>query len=95
MTWTDLLTPRDLEERYKHFKEATWRLWLRQRRLDSVSIGRRVLVRPQDADAFIEAHMRGAATNGAVTVQATPPTPRTRPTPRATPKRPKKAKARR
>jgi len=63
----ELLTPDELEGLSKdRVKTATWRLWMRQHRLPSINLGRRVFVRKADFAAFMASHMRGGeAQNGA------------------------------
>ena len=57
----ELFTAEELARRSKNrVKAATWRLWMRQRRLPSVNLGRRVFVRAEDFERFIGSHTRKA-----------------------------------
>ncbi len=50
-----LLGLRELQER-SDVSRHTWRLWLRQGKLPSVRLGRRLLVDERDYDAYIAAN---------------------------------------
>jgi hypothetical protein len=54
-----LLTIEDLVRRAPMFKANTWRLWLRQGRLPSIAVGRRIFVREGDVSEFFRKHERG------------------------------------
>jgi hypothetical protein len=76
----ELLTIEDLEKRPPKFKANTWRLWLRQGRLPSLAVGRRVFVREADRVEFFRKHERGLPETErgtlAAVVMATPRRPK-------------------